>query len=111
MREIHRHMDAEELEQYSLGDASSDAHAALEEHLLICEHCRAQLQKTDEYVLAVRSAAQYQREAAERKRRFWGLPMWLPVMAAVACGLLIMIALRGTGGTPQPAIAVNLTAM
>jgi len=111
MRDIHRHMDEEELEQYSLGTADSETNTALEEHLLVCERCRKQLQNTDQYVFAVRSAAQHQREAAERKRRFWGLPLWVPALAAVACGIVIMIAVRAPGTSPQPAIAVSLTAM
>lgn len=111
MRNIHRHMDEEELEQYSLGTADSETNTALEEHLLICERCREQLQNTDQHVLAMRSAAQHQREMAERKRRFWEVPLWVPALAAVACGLVIMIAVRAPGTSPQPAVAVSLTAM
>src|SRR3954452_14390654 len=94
VRDIHRHMDGEELEQYSVGTSSPEETAALEEHLLTCAQCRKQLQTTDEYVLAMRAAAQHERQQAPVRRREWRFPVWFPALAAAACALLILIAAR-----------------
>ena len=56
MRNIHRHMDEEELEQYSLGTADSETNTALEEHLLVCEACRERLRAENEFVRLLRAA-------------------------------------------------------
>ncbi len=111
MRDIHRHMDGEELEQYSVGTSSPEQTAALEEHLLTCEECRNQLQSTDEYVLAIRAAAGHERRAARSRRREWRFPTWFPALAAVACGLLLLVALRLWLAPSQPAARVDLVAM
>src|SRR3982750_2569148 len=111
MRDIRRHMDGEELEQYSVGTSSPEETAALEEHLLTCEQCREQLQTTDEYVLAMRSAALHERQQAPVRRREWRSPAWFPALAAAACGLLILIAARSWMAPVQPAVAINLIAM
>ena len=51
------HIEAEDLERYSMGHAPEEAAARIEEHLLGCESCRVQLAETDAYVAAVRKAA------------------------------------------------------
>ena len=111
MRDIHRHMDGEELEQYSVGTSTPEQTAALEEHLLTCDECRNQLQHTDEYVLAMRSAASHERRAARSRQREWRFPTWFPVFAAVACGLLLFAAVRFWQSPARPAVSVDLVAM
>jgi hypothetical protein len=69
MRDIRRHMDGEELEQYSVGASSPEETSALEEHLLTCEQCRDQLRSTDEYVLAMQSAARHERQSSRAHAR------------------------------------------
>ena len=51
-----RHIDWEELEQFSLGTLPKTRLAPVEEHLLLCERCRRQLESTDGYVAAIREA-------------------------------------------------------
>ncbi|HEY1341965.1 MAG TPA: zf-HC2 domain-containing protein [Bryobacteraceae bacterium] len=51
------HIDAQDLEQYAMGHAPEETAARIEEHLLVCEACRAQLAQTDAYVAAMRKAA------------------------------------------------------
>jgi anti-sigma factor RsiW len=111
MRDIHRHMDGEELEQYSVGASSPEQTAALEEHLLTCDECRNQLKHTDEYVLAMRSAAGHERRAARARQRERRFPTWFPAFAAVACGLLLFVAVRSWMAPPLPAVTVDLVAM
>ena len=109
MRDLHRHMDEEELEQYSLGASSPESAAAIEEHLLICQECRDQLRKSDEYVVALRSAAAHERLAARSGERRFGL--WLPAVAALACGLLLFAVIGYRTAPAGPAVAVDLIAM
>jgi hypothetical protein len=60
-----RHMTAEEVEKYSLGDYSDKEAAPFDEHLLICEVCRASVEASDTYVASIRAAA---REIREEER-------------------------------------------
>lgn len=55
------------IEQYAIGTPSESAGATLEEHLLICPECQNRLQKMDEYVKAMRSAAAKIRDSEEPK--------------------------------------------
>jgi anti-sigma factor RsiW len=50
------HVDENVLEQYSLGSASAEETAALEEHLLICDYCRQRLLQVDWFITAIRAA-------------------------------------------------------
>ena len=52
MKDIHRHMDVEDLERYSMGNSSPAESEPIEEHLLTCEECRNRLRETDDYLLA-----------------------------------------------------------
>jgi hypothetical protein len=111
MRDIHSHIDEEELEQYSAGCVTGGQTAALEEHLLICEECRNNLEHTDEYVAAMRSAANHERRAVRTKLP-QGLPLYgLSVFAAVACALLLFIAVQRRQASALPPAAVDLIAM
>jgi len=61
-----RHMDAEEIEAYSLGDLSDLEAAPFDEHLLICDLCRTKVEASDDYIAAMRGAARLIRQAAEQ---------------------------------------------
>ena len=112
MRDIHRHMDEEDLERYSSGTAAEDDVALYEEHLLACETCQLNLQETKEYLVAMQFAArQVRREGrAAEKERERSFPAWLPAFAAVACLALVMVVIMRSR-SPQPAVAVSLTAL
>jgi len=52
-----RHIDDDEMERYSMGDAPQERVVQIEEHLLICESCRQRATQSDAYVAAMRRAA------------------------------------------------------
>jgi anti-sigma factor RsiW len=61
-----RHMDAGEIEAYSLGDLSDREAAPFDEHLLICDLCRTKVEASDAYIAAMRGAARLIRQAAQQ---------------------------------------------
>jgi len=104
-------MDAEDLERYSMGNTSVVESETIEEHLLTCEDCRDRLHETDDYLRAMRtSAARLRRDEEYGPRRQWRFPAWLPALAAAACVLLVIFAVR-FGHPPAPIAAVSLTAL
>jgi hypothetical protein len=52
------HIGEDDLEQYAMQTLPESVCLTLEEHLLICPDCRERLTATDEYVAAMRSAAE-----------------------------------------------------
>ena len=111
MKNTRRHTDAEDLERYSMGDTSLEESGSIEEHLLTCEDCRNQLHKTDDYLLAMRtSSARLRRDEKSAARRQWRFPAWFPALAAAACLLVVIFALR-FGRPSEPVVAVSLTAV
>jgi hypothetical protein len=111
MKNIQRHMDAEDLERYSMGNTSVEESGSIEEHLLTCEDCRDRLRETDDYLLAMRtSSARLRWDEESTHRRQWKFPAWFPALAAAACLLLVVFALR-LGRPPGPLVAVSLTAV
>ncbi len=50
------HIPEDLLETYAMGQLPAPHCAPLEEHLLICPNCQIRLEKTDEFVCAVRAA-------------------------------------------------------
>jgi hypothetical protein len=105
------HIDAEELEGYSLGHISEKQAGRLEEHLLICATCRQRLEENDSYTSAMRQAAAQLVDAPSQPDRSpWSFPRLLPAAVALACAVLVAgVALRYLN-SPEPAFAVNLAA-
>jgi hypothetical protein len=111
MKEIYHHVDAEDLEKYSIGTSSPAESAQIEEHLLTCECCQDRLRETDDYVRAVEMASQQLRRAEKvTERRAWRFPAWFPPLVAVACGLLLVVAALRLVRPPGPVVAVALSA-
>ena len=50
------HQSTEQLELYALGRLAEPEQAVIEEHLLICEACREQLDEVEAYAKAMRRA-------------------------------------------------------
>ncbi|HLJ49829.1 MAG TPA: zf-HC2 domain-containing protein [Bryobacteraceae bacterium] len=50
------HIEPDRLERYSMGQLSEMEIASVEEHLLVCAGCRADLEQMDEFVAAARQA-------------------------------------------------------
>jgi hypothetical protein len=112
MRDMQCHVDAEDLERYSMGTSPPEAAAPLEEHLLTCGACQDRLQETDAYLRAMRaSSEQIRRDEKAANRREWRIPAWFPVMVTVACGIVLVVATPRLIRPPGPAVAVSLTAL
>ena len=108
---VDRHFNEEELESYSLGTASGNHLARLEEHLLICGSCQQRLEESDAYVRAIRSAAaelQSQPEPASRFNFFWRPAL---VFAMVVLVVGVMVVPRGPSGTAATPVPVSLQAL
>jgi uncharacterized protein with PIN domain len=54
-----QHVSEDDLENYAMRTLPATEVESLEEHFLICSECRDRLQATDEYVAAMRAAAQF----------------------------------------------------
>jgi hypothetical protein len=65
------HAVDEVLESYAMGTLLEPSLAELEEHLLICDHCRERLADADAYVTAMRSAAGGLEQRDESRKVFW----------------------------------------
>jgi hypothetical protein len=112
MSEMHCHVDAEDLERYSMGASPLETTPFIEEHLLTCDSCRNRLRETDVYLLAMRtSSEQVRRDEKAAKRREWRIPAWFPIMATVACGIMLVVVTPRFIRSPGPAVAVSLTAL
>jgi predicted anti-sigma-YlaC factor YlaD len=61
--EIVQHATDDTLERYAMRTLPESACSTLEEHLLVCQSCRDRLQFTDEYVAAMKLAAEKIRES------------------------------------------------
>ncbi len=73
-----RHMDAEDIERYSMGDISEERCAQFEEHLLICETCRIRVAESDRvYPLCAKG------RQTDPARRYDAAPFGLARMASL----------------------------
>ena len=112
MRDSGCHVDAEDLERYSMGTSPLEETPLIEEHLLTCEGCQNRLRETDAYLRAMRtSSEQVRREEKAAKRREWRIPVWFPVMVTVACGIVLVVATPRFIRSPGPVVSVSLTAL
>jgi hypothetical protein len=105
-----RHLDAEEIESYSLQTTPESDAARVEEHLLICTDCQKRVESSDIFVRAMHDAAHELREEKVAARR--GFRFSLPLFAlafALGLGAVIVFFPRHTGEIPP--VAVTLSAM
>jgi hypothetical protein len=65
------HAVDEVLESYAMGTLPEPSLAELEEHLLVCDHCRERLVDAEAYVTAMRSAAGGLDQRDESRKVFW----------------------------------------
>ncbi len=87
------HADAEQLESYSLGRLPEPEVASLEEHLLVCEHCRDHLDETEVYLRAMRGAM-HKLDSPRKTRNWLRVPAFRWTLAPIAA-----LALIGVVGT------------
>lgn len=115
--DINRHLADDELERYSMGNLPDSDAGGLEEHLLLCEHCRQRLEETDTYVGSMRDAAAEFRHRenlvpapSPRQSWIWGWLRMVPALAAVAL-LVVLIgkfsSISDIGGGPPFAISLE----
>ena len=106
------HLDDEDLERYSMGEAREDEAVQWEQHLLICEGCRSRLAAADAYVAAMRGAASRLRQPHGGRAYVFPISIWLPVAACLTLATLAALLLVGRHRVPEApaAVAVRLTA-
>jgi hypothetical protein len=104
-------MDADELERFSLGQASVEEMERFEEHMLICENCRERFEESERYVLAMRAASAElcREEVNKQSQRSW--PRLLPMLACAALLTIVVAAVVRFNANPGPLLAVQLTAI
>jgi hypothetical protein len=66
------HIDETTLELYLFGQLAEPSVAGLEQHLLVCSVCRAQLEESEAYIRAMKAAAQALTENESRARQRGG---------------------------------------
>jgi hypothetical protein len=112
MQDSDRHVDAEDLERYSMGTSSRAVATFIEEHLLTCEACQERFRETDDYLIAVRTASErLRRDERAAKGREWRIPAWFPALAVAACGLLLVAVTLRFVRQQGPVVGVSLTAL
>jgi hypothetical protein len=104
-----RHLDAEDVERYSLGLAPEEEAAHFEEHLLICQACRDRIVECDQ------TAAGFQQASARIRRQ--GVieiaprrSLW-PALLAAAAMIAVLALITWSRSTTRLPAAVTLTAM
>ena len=94
-----------------MGSLPEPEEALIEEHLLLCEECRASLKEIDAYVTAMKDAGRRSRaqESHERKTRH----LFSPLLGAAAALVAILAAggiWRAQHNPEMPAVLVHLEA-
>ena len=101
------HLTDEKIESYAMGKLAESELALVEEHLLICGGCQEQVEKTDEFVRAVRKAAKLEYEApATPWSRFRSFITFHPgsawaALSTVAAAVIIFTFLPLASSVPQ----------
>src|SRR5437870_4898761 len=109
--DIHCHLNPDDLERYATGRASEEEAARCEEHLLVCEACRVELENTESFARSIRSAAAQWKETrppASRRSPAWSWPRLIPAFGVLA--LIVWGIVRFTAG-PQIPLAISLTTL
>ncbi len=99
--DVNGHLNEEEIEKYSLRVTAEPDLTRIEEHLLVCEFCRKQVEDSDFYVRSMQTAAARSRREAGTAFPWRAL---LPVAAVLIIGFVLF---HRTGQAP---LAVVLTA-
>jgi len=102
-----RHMDAEEIERYSLGSIPGDDLPRLEEHLLLCESCRHRITESDVYVASMRQAGR-KLHTGNKVRVLRAAA--LSVLVAACIVVFLMTVRPGHQSAPASPFAIHLEA-
>jgi hypothetical protein len=110
--DINRHLDAEEIESYSLQTTPESDVARVEEHLLVCTECQKRVESSDVFVSAMQDGARDLRKKKAPAPRPLGFRLPLFALAfAVALAVVGIVFPRHTGEIPPSAVPVTLSAM
>jgi hypothetical protein len=104
------HAADDTIERYSMGRLSGPALSDFEEHLLVCEQCRARLSREDDFTSGIRAAAGEAAALKERSPRKWTLPKPVLVLSLAALALLIVVGTGWPRRSASPAAVVLLQA-
>lgn len=112
---INHHPNDDELEQYSMEALPESEASGLEEHLLICEHCRQRLAEADSYTASMRGAAARFRNRqppapVKAQRPRWAWFRLLPALAALAVLVIVLGWWSGSSDLAGPPFAISLEA-
>jgi anti-sigma factor RsiW len=102
------HPAEETLEAYALNRLPEEHSAHVEEHLLLCENCRARVEEETEFAALIRAALR-QPAATAASRRMFANP-WTKV-AGIAAAMLgvVLVARNWAGEPPREAAPVALS--
>lgn len=96
-----QHPDADIWEEYVFGRVSQQQEAALEDHLLLCEHCQGVLARTEEFVRLMKAGTASFPGSQRRTTLFRLSPQLprlpLPVTSALVIACLAVLIWIGTG--------------
>lgn len=107
---INRHLRAEDIERYSLGELPEELTDSFEEHLLLCESCRDQVQEHDEFVRSMQLAGNQIRMSAAARPPEGRARHWVVLLAAASL-IAMAVLFAWMRGSAPPEFAVNLSAM
>jgi hypothetical protein len=110
-----RHLDDDELEEYSMGCLPESEGGGFEEHILVCEECRERLEAIDTFTASMRGAAaefrsrQPPMEYRPERRSWGGLRL---ITGAIALVVLVVVIGWWSGGSDLagPPFAMSLEA-
>jgi hypothetical protein len=109
--EQRRHVEEEQLEQYSVGTLPEPDVARVEEHILICETCQYKLNYTDSWVRSIRRVSAQCQPEPERFWHIWRLPRFSPALAtAIVFVFVVGLAVQLNKQAPLAPLAVALEA-
>jgi len=109
------HISEELFERYSMQQLSEEQMAPLEEHLLVCSLCQQRLNEVDEYIGAMKIAAQEisdkktsvrELHAVPRRPLQWALPL---TGGTLVTALLLFLYIGRSPGAPPSEIALTAT--
>lgn len=103
------HVDPEDLEKYAMHRTPELETARIEEHLLLCDTCRDDLDRTTAYTGAMQAAASTWRQQPEPRQSWWNVSWLVPALA----GLILLLAGAGVlskFNRALPPLAVSLVA-
>jgi hypothetical protein len=104
------HLNDSEIERYSMGRSTGEELDRCDEHLLICETCRRQVEETDVFLRAMRGAAARSQKSPRIRRDWLQLSRPIPVLAALAAlAAMAWVGAQHLVLTP-PAATILLTA-